>query len=88
MPEFRTVEITRADMIDLIGIPAMDAIESVGCVIVPRQPSDLMILRAGMALGEMMRDGSLRSARPYEVLKPQWDAMLAASPFSKEPSNG
>ena len=65
----------------------LSAIAEAGCVVVPEEPTDKMILHAGMALGEMAKAGELSKARPYEILKPQWDAMLSASPFLNRSSS-
>lgn len=66
-----------------MAIAALSAIESSGITLVPNEPDDKMILHEGMAIGQMSKDGTLRAAHPYEVLRSQWDAMLAASPYRR-----
>lgn len=64
------------------------AIETAGITLVPSEPDSKMVLHAGMALGQMSRDGTFQTARPYERLKSQWNAMLDASPFATQPATG
>ena len=61
-----------AQMLDMMGV-----------VMVPKEPDSSMVLAAGLALGELSKTVKLSSLRPYEYLKPQWDAMLKASPYAK-----
>jgi hypothetical protein len=62
---------------------ALLAIEASGAVVVPKQPTDQMLIDAGPMDG--YDTDSIHSDRDHIEW---WKAMLSASPFAKEPGNG
>lgn len=88
---------TREDMIQAIAadlnivdgmstanaaISAIGTIEALGFVIVPREPDSNMYLRAGMHLGQAMKEQT--GMRPGDVFRVNWDGAIAGSPLYRD----
>lgn len=64
------------------AIAAIGAIEALGFVIVPRVPSDMMYLHAGMSMGEAWK--AAPGLRLGDMFKAQWDGAIAGSPLYRD----